>query len=283
MSKSSQHSNQEDEEILAIVQVMMARISINRVEDDDEMFIAILTWMASREAVARFKSYIENLLMSGIESQVELYNQILQSEVTAQEIAALWMRRLDEHIGFINATTTASIRQAIANGIANGENISGIANRIVDVFDRAADARAAMIARTEVLSAFNFTSQQIFEKLGVPYKRWSTILDGLERDTHNEANNQLVRVSEPFDVGGYQLMYPGDPSAPNKERINCRCSMLPEFEADRSMWGNVDMAAFNQSLLTRQTNLEASFENAVRVAFQDQQGYVRSIINLYLS
>ena len=34
------------------------------------------------------------------------------------------------------------------------------------------------------------------------------------RETHLEANNQIVKIGEPFTVGGYECDYPGDDALP---------------------------------------------------------------------
>lgn len=58
------------------------------------------------------------------------------------------------------------------------------------------------------------------------YKWWSTMLDELVRDSHQEAEGQRRRASEAFDLRGGQLMFPGDTSlgVSLSEIINCRCS-----------------------------------------------------------
>jgi hypothetical protein len=38
-------------------------------------------------------------------------------------------------------------------------------------------------------------------------------------------------IDKPFDVGGEQLMYPGDPDGGSPgNTINCRCTVLPVME-----------------------------------------------------
>lgn len=60
---------------------------------------------------------------------------------------------------------------------------------------------------------------------GVRYKRWVTMHDNAVRDTHVVADGQVVRIGAPFDVGGYDLRFPGDPVGPPEIWINCRCVM----------------------------------------------------------
>ncbi len=57
-------------------------------------------------------------------------------------------------------------------------------------------------------------------------KRWDSQGDIRTRSTHLTADSQVRSSDEPFDVGGFKLMYPGDGSlgAPLKERARCRCA-----------------------------------------------------------
>ncbi|MHA1347902.1 MAG: hypothetical protein ACTSO3_15985 [Candidatus Heimdallarchaeaceae archaeon] len=61
----------------------------------------------------------------------------------------------------------------------------------------------------------------------IPNKQWITMRDALVREMHAEAYSQIVPFRQPFDVGGQQLMYPGDQSlgATLDNVINCRCEL----------------------------------------------------------
>lgn len=48
------------------------------------------------------------------------------------------------------------------------------------------------------------------------------------RDSHADLNGARVPLHEPFHtIWGNDLMYPGDPSAPANEVINCHCGIRP--------------------------------------------------------
>lgn len=54
-------------------------------------------------------------------------------------------------------------------------------------------------------------------------KTWIAEEDERTRPTHRRADGQTVRATTAFRVGKARLQYPGDPSGPPEEVINCRC------------------------------------------------------------
>ncbi len=64
------------------------------------------------------------------------------------------------------------------------------------------------------------------ESLGKTEKIWEAIGDDKTRESHLEADGQVVGVEEPFQLEGGLLMWPGDAAlgADLSEIINCRCS-----------------------------------------------------------
>lgn len=132
----------------------------------------------------------------------------------------------------ISEGTRAAITEAIAQ--ANREGIFGesaVAARVAETLTgvRTANWRARRIARTEVGAAQNAALLAIAEDRGRPFtKTWVAVDDPRTRPSHAAANGQKIASDGMFTVGGAQLAHPGDPSAPLKEIVNCRCSMLLE-------------------------------------------------------
>jgi hypothetical protein len=95
-------------------------------------------------------------------------------------------------------------------------------------FNRYSQFQAERLVRTEATAAANFATSEaattIFpgDQLS---KEWIASFDDRTRSTHSEADGQIVDQNAPFLVGGSQMMFPGDPSAPASEVINCRCSI----------------------------------------------------------
>ena len=56
-------------------------------------------------------------------------------------------------------------------------------------------------------------------------KQWIATKDNRTRHEHGVADGQTVDYDQPFDVGGEDLMFPGDPSGSPWNVYNCRCTM----------------------------------------------------------
>jgi hypothetical protein len=123
----------------------------------------------------------------------------------------------------------------IAQGVNVGESIPKLSARIDEVLATAGSERwsnrATTIARSETISALNVGRTDAFQVVAddsdVPMEMlWIATDDSRTRPTHRIAEGQRVPVGQPFIVGGYPLMFPGDPLGPPQERINCRCVPL---------------------------------------------------------
>ncbi|MFE6405112.1 phage minor head protein [Streptomyces alboflavus] len=113
----------------------------------------------------------------------------------------------------------------------------GAAQRAADV--RAAVAEVLTMERWRPISdlsghqlahvvrqAATQAAASVLAAAGTPLtKTWMPRADERVRAEHRQARGQTVPVSEPFEVGGFPLMYPGDPTAPPHLSINCRCRM----------------------------------------------------------
>jgi glutathione S-transferase len=87
-------------------------------------------------------------------------------------------------------------------------------------------ARATLIARTESTGAFNHAGLSALNDEGAERKVWLATLGPRTRPEHAAASGQEVPLDQPFDVGGEELMYPGDPAGSAANCCNCRCTMI---------------------------------------------------------
>jgi hypothetical protein len=128
----------------------------------------------------------------------------------------------------INETTQGRLARAIADGLRDGDSLNEITARVSDSIGTAAsEARALVIARTEVTGATNAGHYAAREALAadglITTQQWLSIEDNDTRESHSEADGQEVSMSDMFSVGGEQTPFPGWFGLSPEERVNCRC------------------------------------------------------------
>jgi len=131
-------------------------------------------------------------------------------------------------------------------GLREGESIPDLADRIRPILTASGTDlwpnRATTIARTETIGAVNagayFAALRDAEREGdpAPMKVWLATEDTRTRPTHRRADGQRTLLSEPFHVGVGRLQFPGDPTGPPQEVINCRCTFLPVTLGEELDW-----------------------------------------------
>lgn len=131
----------------------------------------------------------------------------------------------------VNDTTWEQLKASLSAGVDAGESIDDLAARVEQVMGDRIQSSAETIARTEVLPAYNYATREAWAQSGVVATRtWLATLDDRVRDAHAEAHGQTVALDEPYDVGGEQLMYPGDPDGSAENIINCRCTEIANLK-----------------------------------------------------
>lgn len=100
--------------------------------------------------------------------------------------------------------------------------------------------RGERIARTETIKALNAGRQEGLDQLvdtgrldaDQIEKVWDSTGDARTRPTHAAADGQKIGNDGAFEVGGYQMRYPGDTSlgAPAGEVVHCRCYLAPVID-----------------------------------------------------
>jgi hypothetical protein len=193
---------------------------------------------------------------ANVGQNVAFWGELMQSEVIP-EAASLYARVRNRVLGRDEPVTDAATAQylnevgnrlarlpdevyalivrEVETGVANAESIPDIAARVQRVLTATGSEywpnRARTVARTETMAAVNAGAYagalRDAEERGdpAPFKVWLATDDARTRPTHHEADGQRTLLSEPFRVGGAQLLYPGDPRGPAQEVINC---VLPD-------------------------------------------------------
>lgn len=133
--------------------------------------------------------------------------------------------------GQITQETFQQLTQALIDGVVAGDGYPGLASRVQQVFDQADQVRAETIARTETHAATMASADAYSSNLPagiVGARKWLATPDSRTRPAHAAAEGQTRPLGEPFTVGEAELMFPGDPSGPPDQIINCRCVLVYE-------------------------------------------------------
>jgi uncharacterized protein with gpF-like domain len=130
----------------------------------------------------------------------------------------------------------------ITDGVNRGESVPAIAARVDAVLETTGSERwrnrARVIAVTETTRALGAgTTAAGLEQSRVTgrllQKRWRTEHDDRVRPAHRAVDGVTLPLYQPFMVGGYPLMFPGDPMGPADEVVNCRCDLVIVNEGGR--------------------------------------------------
>lgn len=151
-------------------------------------------------------------------------------------------RRAIEQLDDWAVTASESVRDTLEEEATNfirgafreGADIPSIADEFQEWTDgRLTGSHAEQLARDATIGPARVgehTANQ--DAAGVVAEQWDTTLDGRERDSHHDANGQIVLVGGNFSVGDDLLAHPKDPAGSVEETTNCRCNALPVFADD---------------------------------------------------
>lgn len=132
------------------------------------------------------------------------------------------------------AYSKRQIGSAVTSGILQGHSVGQIAAEVQRHVTDMSWTSAVRAARTAVTAAQNGGRQDTYEaaqKMGIELKKeWVATLDNRTRHAHAMADGQVVAVDKPFKLDGYDLMFPGDKSAPGYLVYNCRCTTIAAFK-----------------------------------------------------
>lgn len=147
-----------------------------------------------------------------------------------------WMQEYGAQAAKETATTTRDDMQKILNAaLAPDEEFNPI--KVATELLRARELsayRADTIARTETHNAMMFASVEGANKVAmdediVLKKKWVPVQDGRTRVSHAfMSNHPAIAMDSKFNVGGAQMLRPGDPAGGAKNCINCRCVLAFE-------------------------------------------------------
>lgn len=124
------------------------------------------------------------------------------------------------------------ITKSVTSSILQGKSIKHMADDLqkrITTMSRDSAIRTARTAVTGAQNAGRMDSYAAAEKMGIKLKkRWLATLDNRTRHAHAMLDGQTVDIDKPFKVDGYDIMFPGDTSAPGYLVYNCRCTVIAD-------------------------------------------------------
>lgn len=157
-----------------------------------------------------------------------------------------YLTQAQNRLSNVPAEVYARITTQVERRLRNGTPIPDIARDIEQTLTATGTPlwqnRATTVARTEAIGATNagayagaIAAARELED-DKPMKVWLATEDSRTRPTHRTADGQQRPLNEPFTVGGFDLLFPGDPTGPPQEVINCRCTLLDIIAGETIDW-----------------------------------------------
>ena len=140
-----------------------------------------------------------------------------------------------------NPVIRRNLQNALAQSILLGESQRDLLKRIQRITGQTVSQarRVAQTERTRVQSQARVQAGEEARQKGVEvYHEWSCAFipphktrhgfSSGSRESHMDLDGKTALAGEAFQtIWGNELRYPGDPSAPAREVINCHCTLIP--------------------------------------------------------
>ena len=167
------------------------------------------------------KRTVENFGTSFTEQHAQIIESTMQRYV---------LRELSGRIDGVTSNTKGIIQKLFEEEETKKSKkglIDELIKKVRKAFTKLIKRRAKGIADTEIVTASNSGSLAGAMSIHQPAKKiWLTRRDDRVRPFHESADSQKRDLNQPFDVGGENLMFPGDPAGSLANTIGCRCALL---------------------------------------------------------
>jgi hypothetical protein len=168
-------------------------------------------------------------LIDGLEKSYGVFETKDQGGIFQSLLAQYIADNAAAQVQHVVDTTRVLINGAISQAVEENLGPAGMAKLIrMQAGGMVSLDRSRTIARTETHSAAQFGQSAAAESTGLQFRKyWVDARDERTRTDHikagKDSRDEVVMRSEPFNVGGEALMFPGDPSGSAEQIINCRC------------------------------------------------------------
>lgn len=111
-------------------------------------------------------------LVTGARSSAELLGEEVTPIFDRPRLRKWLKNRAKYSSKAITETTLDKLEKTLKEGLAAGEGLYELSNRVAEIFDQAGETRAMLIARTEVTEAVIAAHCEYYKELGFEYGEW---------------------------------------------------------------------------------------------------------------
>ena len=122
-------------------------------------------------------------------------------------------------------------RATLAEGLAEGETVTELTERMEEWMRAGREGYAENVARTETGIVMNEAAREADRQAGATGFEWLAIVDDRTRDSHADMDGVTRGLDESFDLNGTACEGPGDPALGAEDVCNCRCTTAAVFES----------------------------------------------------
>ncbi len=191
----------------------------------------------NRELAAKTDPFLRATFLAGGEQALRKLTTEQQFDpINPRALTALQKHR-DKALVGVNQVTAKKIRKSLADGLAEGEGIGDLRKRVESVYENADKHRAALIARTETIWAWNEGAVQAYIQSGVVTRKvWVSSGDERTCEFCPEMDGRTIEVTTDFfgmgdDLEGNKggiLTFEFDDIGHPPLHPMCRCTVAPE-------------------------------------------------------
>lgn len=181
------------------------------------------------ETVNRLAAYAHNTMIIGYRFGLAQIGKEKEPDIRDEFVRDV-MRELERWNYKITDTTVEGVQKIVDIALVDRMSRDQFKTEIRDLFGKWKVHRPAGVSVFNVTYPFNESLFRSYINHGVPYKQWISQRDHQVRRTHIQADGQIQRLSDKFQVGNALLMYPGDLTqlqANPEELWGCRCAIRP--------------------------------------------------------
>ncbi|MFD1515657.1 phage minor head protein [Halomarina rubra] len=179
---------------------------------------------------ASYEAFYEDAAAAGRATAIQRHDLDVSDELRDALVRRL-QRQARDAADAVGERMTDDVTEAIRDAFDDGLGAPAIEDALKnDVFPMMRGYEAERAARTGGTTASNRGALSSISDAGAPGKTWLATDGPRTRESHEDADNQTVPIGGTFTTGaGNSARYPGDPSLPLSDRMQCRCGLAPAW------------------------------------------------------